>query len=218
MEITTTIYGALRYWRIRCCFPVSEFLREQLTLEFGVLFPQLCWRLSQGPRPEYERVTEPYVMLRLLSASGRVPDGSEAWCKSFIQVGHQEQGGAAVSKGYRPQGHRPMPTDTPRTASQLRPYPGVVDAESENRTPAPDAFKEIGVRIDQVHQFLIARLAEEDAQDTADSQHDVGYALGFATACIELGDIIGAVRQLEWMRTEAANWNKHPAYHRAVSA
>lgn len=47
MDISTTIYGVLRSCRqSACCFPASEFVREQLTVEFGVCF--LSWTNCSG--------------------------------------------------------------------------------------------------------------------------------------------------------------------------
>ncbi|MFD0229289.1 hypothetical protein ACWGPD_25180 [Streptomyces hirsutus] len=40
----------------------------------------------------------------------------------------------------------------------------------------------------------------------------LGYALGAAEECIRHKDIVGAVRKLEWYRTEAERWRTHPDY------
>ncbi|MFD3328576.1 hypothetical protein [Streptomyces sp. NPDC058701] len=40
----------------------------------------------------------------------------------------------------------------------------------------------------------------------------LGFAMGYAEACVENGDIVGAVRKLEWMRNEAKRWKHHPEF------
>ncbi|RSS94251.1 hypothetical protein EF903_06855 [Streptomyces sp. WAC05292] len=40
----------------------------------------------------------------------------------------------------------------------------------------------------------------------------LGFAMGYAEACMQHGDIVGAVRKLEWMRNEAKRWEHHPDF------
>ncbi|MFJ4342603.1 hypothetical protein [Streptomyces sp. NPDC088915] len=101
--------------------------------------------------------------------------------------------------GYSPQGHRPEPTKAPATGSPLSPP----------ERPDIDAYADMSAQLDAFHAFLKARAAENPAV-TLFSYEALGYARGYADACMEKGDIVGFVRKLEWMRTEAQRWRDHP--------
>ncbi|MFJ5143022.1 hypothetical protein [Streptomyces sp. NPDC088707] len=101
--------------------------------------------------------------------------------------------------GYSPQGHRPEPTKAPATGSPL----------SEPDRPDIDAYADISTQLDALYTFVKARAAETPVV-TPFFHESLGYARGYADACIENRDIVGAVRKLAWMRNEAKRWQNHP--------
>lgn len=77
--------------------------------------------------------------------------------------------------------------------------------------PAPDAYADMRAQLDALYSFLRART--EEGPVISPSVHQVlGFAMGYATACVENRDIVGAARKLEWMRTEAQDWAEHPDF------
>ncbi|MER6230977.1 hypothetical protein ACFUC2_04750 [[Kitasatospora] papulosa] len=62
-----------------------------------------------------------------------------------------------------------------------------------------------------LHTFLRARAAETPVV-TPLFHESLGYAMGYAEACMEKRDIVGAVRKLEWMRNESQRWAAHPDF------
>ncbi|PRH81085.1 hypothetical protein C6N75_00635 [Streptomyces solincola] len=104
-------------------------------------------------------------------------------------------------RGYSPQGHRPEPTTAPPT-----PGPGTPAADRP-----VDAYADMSAQLGALHTFLKARAAETPVVDPL-FHEALGYALGYADACMEKRDIVGAVRKLEWMRNEAQRWADHPDF------
>ncbi|MER7937906.1 MULTISPECIES: hypothetical protein [unclassified Streptomyces] len=103
-----------------------------------------------------------------------------------------------MSTGYSPKGHQPEPTTAP-------PTPAPVAA-----APAPDAFAAMAARLKAMHDFLWDRSQEEPV--TPRFQWSLGYAFGAGEECVRQGDIVGAVRRLEWLTNEAKQWDDHPNY------
>ncbi|MFG2408781.1 hypothetical protein ACGFR8_31445 [Streptomyces brevispora] len=67
----------------------------------------------------------------------------------------------------------------------------------------------MSAQLEALHTFLKARAAATPV--VAPRFYEaLGYARGYADACVEKGDIVGAVRQLSWMRNEARKWADHP--------
>ncbi|MGW7090066.1 hypothetical protein ACWGH2_42155 [Streptomyces sp. NPDC054871] len=104
-------------------------------------------------------------------------------------------------RGYHPQGHRPEPTTAPATPAPC--------------TPAADhsveAHADMSAQLASFRTFLRARAAQAPVVDPR--FHELlGYAVGYAEACMDKQDIVGAVRKLEWMRNEAARWSTHPEH------
>ncbi|MFC8538016.1 hypothetical protein [Streptomyces sp. NPDC057249] len=62
-----------------------------------------------------------------------------------------------------------------------------------------------------LHSFLRARTAETPVV-TPQFHQSLGYALGYAEGCLENRDVVGAARQLAWMRNEAKRWAEHPNF------
>ncbi len=104
-------------------------------------------------------------------------------------------------RGYSPQGHRPEPTTAPATGSPLPPP----------ERPSIDAYADMSAQLGALCSFLKARSAEALVVDPL-FRESLGYALGYAEACMEKRDIVGAVRKLEWMRNEAERWADHPDF------
>ncbi|WP_433860182.1 hypothetical protein [Streptomyces kronopolitis] len=104
-------------------------------------------------------------------------------------------------RGYSPQGHRPEPTTAPATPSPLSPP----------ERPNVDAYADMSAQLAALHSFLRARAAETPVV-TPLFHEALGYAMGYAEACMEKQDIVGAVRKLEWMRNEAKRWADHPDF------
>ncbi|MEV0487253.1 hypothetical protein AB0I69_42475 [Streptomyces sp. NPDC050508] len=104
-------------------------------------------------------------------------------------------------RGYSPHGTRPEPTTAPPTPSPLAPPDG----------GSIDAYADMSAQLAALHTFLRARAAES-ADVTPLFYESLGYALGYADACMEQRDIVGAVRKLAWMRNEAKRWEGHPDY------
>uniref|UniRef100_UPI003F495F4F hypothetical protein n=1 Tax=Streptomyces sp. CA-141956 TaxID=3240051 RepID=UPI003F495F4F len=67
----------------------------------------------------------------------------------------------------------------------------------------------MSAQLESLYVFLKARAAETPVV-TPRFYETLGYARGYADACIEKRDIVGAVRKLEWMRNEAERWQDHP--------
>ncbi|MFF0754367.1 hypothetical protein [Streptomyces sp. NPDC004267] len=101
--------------------------------------------------------------------------------------------------GYSPQGHRPEPTKAPATGSPL----------ASPERPDIDAYADMSAQLELLHSFLKARAAESPVV-TPLFYESLGYARGYAEACMEKQDVVGAVRKLEWMRNEAKRWQDHP--------
>ncbi|AWI32717.1 hypothetical protein [Streptomyces tirandamycinicus] len=95
-----------------------------------------------------------------------------------------------MTKGYRPQESRPTP-----------PVSTAADT---------DVFTELRDQITALHSFVKDRASEQVT--TPLFWQSIGYALGHGEACIEHRDVVGAVRRLEWFRTEAERWEDHPNY------
>lgn len=104
-------------------------------------------------------------------------------------------------RGYSPRGHRPEPTTAPPT-----PAPGTLAAGHP-----VDAYADISAALAALHTFLRARAGETPVV-TPLFHESLGYAMGYAEACMEKRDIVGAVRKLEWMRNEAKKWADHPDF------
>jgi hypothetical protein len=80
-----------------------------------------------------------------------------------------------------------------------------------------DAFADLRFRLTVLVNFVSARLAEDGG--SAMFERSLGYAQGYAEACLDCGDIVGAVRKVEWLRKEAtARWADHPDYPAAERA
>lgn len=73
------------------------------------------------------------------------------------------------------------------------------------------AFAELGAKVWGLHTFVDAR-ASEHVSTTPRFWKSLGYALGSAETYLMCRDIVGAVRQLEWLRNEAARWRDHEDY------
>ncbi|MEU6632858.1 hypothetical protein ABZ905_31930 [Streptomyces parvus] len=105
------------------------------------------------------------------------------------------------SHGYSPQGYRPEPTTAPPTPAPC--------------TPAADrpvdAYADMSAQLEAFNTFLKARAAET-AVVSPIFYGALGYAMGYAEACMVHRDIVGAVRKLEWMRNEAKKWQDHPDF------
>jgi hypothetical protein len=69
----------------------------------------------------------------------------------------------------------------------------------------------MSAQLEALHTFLKARAAATPVVDPL-FYEALGYARGYADACMEKQDIIGAVRKLEWMRNEAKRWADHPDF------
>ncbi|MEU5181120.1 hypothetical protein AB0G49_13820 [Streptomyces longwoodensis] len=69
----------------------------------------------------------------------------------------------------------------------------------------------MSVHLEALHTFLKARVAEAAVVEPF-FYEALGYARGYADACMEKRDIVGAVRKLAWMRNEAQRWREHPDY------
>ncbi|MGW0562912.1 hypothetical protein ACWDZ4_20390 [Streptomyces sp. NPDC003016] len=106
-----------------------------------------------------------------------------------------------MSTGYSPKGHRPEPTTAPSTGSPI----------SRAEDHGIEAYAEMSAQLATLHSFLKARAAETPVV-TPFFHESLGYAMGYAEACMEKRDIVGAVRKLEWMRNEAKRWEDHPEY------
>ncbi|MGW0757139.1 hypothetical protein ACWD1Y_11725 [Streptomyces sp. NPDC002814] len=102
---------------------------------------------------------------------------------------------------YSPKGSRPEPTTAPAT-----PAPCTSAADHP-----VDAYADMSARLEALHTFLKARAAETPVVEPL-FYEALGYARGYADACMEKQDIVGAVRKLEWMRNEAKKWANHPAF------
>ncbi|WWM28821.1 hypothetical protein QBW33_35215 [Streptomyces sp. B21-104] len=74
-----------------------------------------------------------------------------------------------------------------------------------------DAYADMSAVLAALHTFLRARAAETPVV-TPLFHESLGYAMGYAEACMEKRDIVGAVRKLAWMRNEAARWADHPDF------
>ncbi|MFD3590485.1 hypothetical protein [Streptomyces sp. NPDC058683] len=103
-----------------------------------------------------------------------------------------------MNRGYSPKGYRPEPTQAPATP------PPVAAA------PAPDTFAAMAARLKAMHDFVTDRAADQPV--TPAFHHGLGYAYGAGEECVRLGDIVGAVRRLEWLAKEAKRWEDHPDY------
>lgn len=102
---------------------------------------------------------------------------------------------------YSPKGSRPEPTTAPATPAPCTP--------ADDRSV--DAYADMSAQLAALHTFLRARAAETPV--VAPLFHEsLGYAMGYAEACMEKQDIVGAVRKLEWMRNEAKRWADHPDF------
>ncbi|MBV1940861.1 hypothetical protein KUF83_30465 [Streptomyces sp. BV286] len=104
-------------------------------------------------------------------------------------------------RGYSPQGRRPEPTTAPATGSPLSPP----------EHPNVDAYADMSAQLEALHTFLKARAAATPVVEPL-FYEALGYARGYADACMEKQDIVGAVRKLEWMRNEAKRWADHPDF------
>ncbi|MFH8738895.1 hypothetical protein [Streptomyces sp. NPDC017964] len=60
----------------------------------------------------------------------------------------------------------------------------------------------MSARLSAQYRFLKGRAAEPPVV-SAFFHESLGYAMGYAEACMEKRDIVGAVRKLAWMRNEA---------------
>ncbi|MGW1764503.1 hypothetical protein ACWCQL_10540 [Streptomyces sp. NPDC002073] len=104
-------------------------------------------------------------------------------------------------RGYSPQGYRPEPTTAPTTGSPI--------ASPEHA--GTDACAAVGIQLDVLYAFLKNRAAETPVVDPL-FHEAVGYARGYADACLNNGDTGGALRKLAWMRNEAQRWDTHPDF------
>ncbi|MFB8025983.1 MULTISPECIES: hypothetical protein [unclassified Streptomyces] len=73
-----------------------------------------------------------------------------------------------------------------------------------------DAFTELAAKILTLHAFVDARATERVTSPFF--WKSLGYALGSAEAHLKCRDIVGSVRQFEWLRNEAARWEDHPEF------
>jgi hypothetical protein len=96
--------------------------------------------------------------------------------------------------------------DTSGKAQQVREH-----EQAERGHDSVDAYADISAQLTSLHTFLRARAAETPVV-TPLFHESLGYAMGYAEACMEKRDIVGAVRKLEWMRNEAKRWADHPVF------
>lgn len=89
-------------------------------------------------------------------------------------------------RAYGPKGHRPEPTTAPATGSPISPP----------ELPNVDAYADMSAHSPALHMLLKARAAENPVVPPF-FHESLGYALGYAEACMEKRDIVGAVRKLE---------------------
>ncbi|MFD7763601.1 hypothetical protein [Streptomyces microflavus] len=84
-------------------------------------------------------------------------------------------------------------------------------SDQQHEAPqAPDAFAELRDKVRGLYEFVDARAAE--SVRTPQFWKSLGYAFGSAETFLDCHDIVGAVRQFEWLRNEAACWKDHPDY------
>lgn len=102
-------------------------------------------------------------------------------------------------RGYSPQGYRPEPTTAPATGSPLSP----------RERPNIDAYADMSAQLEARQTFLKARAAATPVVEPL-FYEALGYAKGYADACMEKRDIVGAVRKLEWMRNPSLRLTRTP--------
>ncbi|MFD0352918.1 hypothetical protein ACFVHW_04100 [Streptomyces sp. NPDC127110] len=139
--------------------------------------------------------------------------------------------------GYSPQGRRPEPTTAPATPSPLSPperdattavsgrlsTPAALRAEADRlerqakiTAAAADGPERLRERIERAVAFIAARLEDPYTEYETRLHRSLGWAYGYAEACLDHGDLEGAAKELLGLHSQAADWHKHTDYLQAI--